>query len=86
MCVPRPEGNAVPKELIRLETSFAGYRAEVTAACHQTERCSTDQRGRGWQMRGEYSDDQDHLNLRGQAEWAEHVWGLLQQAQLVPSS
>jgi hypothetical protein len=81
-----PEGNVVPKELVRLESILAGYKAQLIAACQQTERCSTDQSGRGWQMRADFSDDQNHLNLRGQAEWAEYVWGLLQQAQLVPAS
>ena len=36
-------------------------------------------------MRASYSDDLNHLNLEGQAKWAEYIWGLLQKADLVPA-
>ena len=79
-----PDGDVVPEELERLEGAIAAYKDEVTAACAQTDRCTTDQSGTGWTMQAEYSDDIDHLNLEGQARWAEHVWGLLGAAELVP--
>lgn len=79
-----PDGDVVPKELERLEDAIGGYKEQMTAACAQTDRCSTDQSGTGWKMQAEYSDDLNHLNLEGQARWAEHVWDLLGEAQLVP--
>lgn len=79
-----PDGFVVPKELERLETAVARFKTQVTMACQQAERCSTDQSGAGWRMRAQYSDDLNHLNLIGQARWAEYIWGLLKQAQLVP--
>lgn len=80
-----PSGAVVPKELKRLEAAIAGFKAQVTTVCAQTDRCSTDQSGNGWRMRARYSDDLNHLNLDGQAKWAEYVWGLLHKAQLVPA-
>ena len=81
-----PRGNLVPKELTRLEAAIAGFKTELTKACSETDRCSTDQTGQGWTMRrSDYSDDLNHLNLSGQARWAEYVWGLLQKAKLVPA-
>jgi hypothetical protein len=81
-----PEGNVVPKELKRLEAAIAGFKTQLTKACSETDRCSTDQTGQGWSMRrSDYSDDLNHLNLSGQSRWAEYVWGLLQKAQLVPT-
>ena len=79
-----PDGDVVPEELERLEGAIAAYKDEVSAACSQTDRCTTDQSGAGWTMQAEYSDDLNHLNLEGQAGWAEHVWGLLGDAELVP--
>jgi hypothetical protein len=79
-----PDGDVVPKELKRLEAAVAGFKEQLSAACSQTDRCSTDQSGKGWKMQAGYSDDLDHLNLEGQARWAEHVWSLLEEAQLVP--
>jgi hypothetical protein len=80
------DGNVVPTELKRAETAIAGYKAELTKACSQTDRCSTDQTGQGFSIRrSDYSDDLNHLSLTGQSRWADHVWGLLQKAQLVPT-
>ena len=80
-----PEGNVVPKELNRLEAAIAGFKTQLTTACSESDRCSTDQTGQGWSIRrSDYSDDLNHLNLRGQSRWAEYVWGLLQKAQLIP--
>jgi len=81
-----PEGNVVPTELRRLEAAIAGFKTQLTKACSRTDRCSTDQTGRGWSIRrSDYSDDLNHLDLSGQARWAEYVWGLLQEATLVPA-
>jgi hypothetical protein len=63
-----PTGAVVLKELKQLETVVAGFKAQVTAACAQTDRCSTDQSGKGWRMRTQYSDDLNHLSLDGQAK------------------
>ena len=80
------EGNVVPTELKRAETAIAGYKAELTKACSQTDRCSTDQTGQGFSIRrSDYSDDLNHLSLTGQSRWAEYVWGLLQKARIVPT-
>ncbi len=38
-------GAVVLKELKQLETVVAGFKAQVTAACALTDRCSTDQSG-----------------------------------------
>ncbi|WP_457253380.1 hypothetical protein [Pedococcus sp. P5_B7] len=81
-----PEGNVVPTELRRLEAAIAGFKTQLTKACSRTDRCSTDQTGRGWSIRrSDYSDDLNHLDLSGQARWAEYVWSLLQEATLVPA-
>jgi hypothetical protein len=79
-------GRLVPKELMRLETAIAGYKAQVSAACAEVDRCHTDQSGKGWSLkRSDLSDDLNHMNLSGQARWAEHEWTLLEAAQLVPA-
>jgi hypothetical protein len=80
-----PDGDVVPKELKRLEQALAGYRSQVSAVCERTERCSTDQSMQGWSMQARYSDDLNHLNVLGQAEWAAYIWGLLRDAHLVPA-
>lgn len=81
-----PEGNVVTKELKRLDAAIEGYKTQLAQACSHTDRCSTDQTGHGWSIRrADYSDDLNHLNLVGQSRWAEHVWGLLQEAHLVPA-
>jgi hypothetical protein len=82
-----PKGSLVPKELKRLETAIAGYKAQVGAACAEVDRCHTDQSGNGWSLkRSDLSDDLNHMNLSGQARWAEHEWTLLEAAHLVPAS
>ena len=79
------QGRIVPEELEQLEGAIAGYKSAATAACAQTARCNTDQSGRGWRIRrADYSDDLNHLNLNGQGRWADHIWGLLEEAKLVP--
>ena len=80
------EGRLVPKELKRLETAIAGYRAQVSAACAEVDRCHTDQSGKGWSLkRSDLNDDLNHMNLSGQARWAKHQWTLLEAAHLVPA-
>lgn len=82
-----PRGEVVPAELDRLESAIAAYREQVVAACARTDRCRTDQSGTGWTMQAEYySSDLNHLDVRGQAAWAAHVWHQLEQARLVPAS
>jgi len=81
-----PQGNIVPTKLKRLETVITRYEAELTAACAQIDRCYTDQSGAGWTVkRSDLSDDLNHLNLKGQARWAEHIWQLLKNARLAPA-
>jgi len=81
-----PKGRLVPKELKRLETAIAGYKAQVSAACAEVDRCHTDQSGKGWSLkRSGLSDDLNHMNVSGQARWAEHEWTLLGAAHLVPA-
>jgi hypothetical protein len=81
-----PDGNVVPQALKRLEAAIAGFKAQLTKACSQTDRCNTDQTSQGWSIRrSDYSDDLNHMNLSGQSRWASYVWGLLQKAQLVPT-
>ena len=80
------KGRLVPKELKRLETAIAGYKAQVSAACAEVDRCHTDQSGKGWSLkRSDLSDDLNHMNLSGQARWAEHEWTILEAAKLVPA-
>jgi hypothetical protein len=81
-----PKGKLVPVELKRLEAAIAGYKAQVTAACAEVDRCHTDQSGKGWSLRrSDLSDDLNHMNISGQARWAEHEWALLEAAHLVPA-
>lgn len=82
-----PQGHLVPAKLRRLEAALAGYKSQVVDVCTDANRCVTDQSGVGWRLRrSDLSDDLNHLNLSGQARWAEHQWRLLQANQLIPAS
>jgi hypothetical protein len=82
-----PEGRAVPKEVARLDEAIHGYEAELEAACEEFAQCRYDDGafGRIVDKREYYSDDLNHLSIKGHAKAAAVAWEALQRADLVPA-
>jgi len=81
-----PNGQLVPKELVRLETIIHGYEAQLAAACKSVPRYTYDGGAFGRQAdKNEYiSEDLNHFSIKGAAAAATVAWEAMKQRGVIP--
>jgi hypothetical protein len=81
-----PAGQVVPRKLARLEEIIHGYEAQLEAACKRFRQCRYDGGafGRIVDKREYWSQDLNHLSVRGHAKAAAVAWAALRRVGLIP--
>lgn len=82
------QGDLVNKEVGRLESIVLAYEQQVVEVCDAHENCDHDGGAfsEAVDRPGDYTDDLNHLSIRGHAHAAEIAWRALEDVGLIPRS